>query len=243
MAATYSLDAYRERLRYEAHTSPNGDKAGRPVNRVAMLADSSLWKRYETLQSACEALADGLEGLNEFIRRYIKEVPRSARDTNTSDAERFLQWLDSRDDLTEEQRDYIRCQQGRQAIEFVAVKQRLAHVRFQELLSLNDRLLPELETNPRLTIHLNPIHVWSRFETAALLGDVDAAPATVIFFPVREDIRTAVVEGDCESLVRLLERQGVMRLKDLRKLVSHEAQPELPGLLRDLAELGMIALG
>lgn len=251
MAVTYSLDAYRNRLRHDAptvavHQAKSAEvtcKAGRLVNRVAMITAGSAWRRYETLQSACEALADGLEELNEFIRLYIREVPLSARDSNTSDAERFLLWLDSREDLTEEQRDYIRCQQGRQAIEFVAVKQRLAHVRFQELVSMNERLLPELETNPRLTIHLNPIHVWSRFETAALLGDIEAAPATVIFFPVGEDIRTAVVEGAGETLVRLLARQGVLRLKDLRKLVPHDVQPELPGLLRELAEMGMIALG
>jgi len=251
MAVTYSLDAYREQLRHYAHTMAIGDNraasaglaAGHTPQRVAMFTEGNLYKRYEKLQIACEVLADGLEELNDYIKLYIKEIPLAAYDSGTSDAERFLQWLDERADLSEEQRDYIRCQRGRHAIEFVAVRQRLAHVRFQELLSMNDRLLPELETNPKLTVHLNPIHVWSRFETAALLGDVEPVPTTVIFFPVGEDIRTAVVEGECEALVRLLEQQGVMRLKDLRKLLSQDAHASLPDLLRDLAEMGMIALG
>ncbi|MBL8848431.1 MAG: hypothetical protein JNG89_02055 [Planctomycetaceae bacterium] len=251
MAVTYSLDAYREQLRHYAQTMAVGDNraasagllAGHSPSRVAMFTDGNLYKRYEKLQSACEVLADGLDELNDYIKEYIKIVPLSAYDTNTTDGERFLIWLDEKKDLTDEQRDYVRCQRGRHAIEFVALKQRLAHIRFQELLSMNDRLLPELETNPRLAIHLNPIHVWSRFETGALLDDADGGGATVMFFPVGEDIRTAVIEGDCESLIHLLEQQGVMRLKDLRKLYPHDSQSELPGLIRDLAEMGMVALG
>lgn len=251
MAATYSLDAYREQLRHYAHTMAIGEtqaasaglKSGHTAERVAMFTDGNLYKRYEKLQMACEVLADGLEELNDHIKQYIKVIPLAAYDSGTSDAERFLQWLTKHADLSDEQQDYVRCQRGRHAVEFVAVRQRLAHVRFQELLSMNERLLPELESNPRLGIHLNPIHVWSQFETGALLGDTEAMPTTVIFFPVGEDIRTAVVEGECENLIRLLERQGVMRFKDLRKLLPHDDQPALPGLLRDLAEMGMIALG
>jgi hypothetical protein len=251
MAVTYSLDAYREQLRHYAHTMAVGEnsaasaglKTGHTPSRVAMFTDGNLYKRYEKLQIACEVLADGLEELNDHIKQYIKVIPLAAYDSGTSDAERFLEWLTKHADLSDEQQDYIRCQRGRHAVEFVAVRQRLAHIRFQELLSMNERLLPELETNSKLTIHLNPIHAWSRFETAALLGDEEAGPTTVVFFPVGEDIRTAVIEGECESLVRLLEQQGVMRLKDLRKLLPHDEQAALPGLLRDLAEMGMIALG
>lgn len=251
MAVTYTLDAYREQLRHYAQTMALGDprgaaaglKAGMPGERVLMFTDGNLYKRYEKLQTACEMLADGLEELDQHIEEYIKQVPLAAYDSGAADAERFLVWLNEHADLTDEQEDYVRCQRGRHAVEFVAVKQRLAHVRFQELLSMNERLLPELETNGRLTVHLNPIHVWSRFETKALLGDDDAAPATVLFFPVGQDIRTAVIEPDCEELIRLLEQQGVMRIKDLRKLYHGDGRLMLVPLLRDLAEMGMVALG
>jgi hypothetical protein len=251
MAVTYLLDAYREQLRHCAQTMVIGDTRGavaglRPgmaPNRVAMFIDGNRHKRYEKLQNACEVLADGLEELNDYIEQYIKVIPLAACDSGKGDAERFLHWLSERADLTDEQRDHVQCQRGRQAVEFVAVKQRLAHVRFQDLLSMNGRLVGELETNARLTVHLNPIHVWSRFETGALLGDEDPSPATVLFFPVGEEIRTAVIESSCEELIRLLERQGVMRIKDLCKLFSQDERPLLLSLLRDLSEMGMVALG
>lgn len=251
MAVSISLDAYREQLRHYAQTMAVGDtrgaiaglKPGMAPNRVAMFTDGNLYKRYEKLQNACEVLAEGVDGLNEYIEDYIKVVPLAAYDSGASDAERFLVWLSRRGDLSDEQRDYVQCQRGRHAVEFVAVKQRLAHVRFQELLSMNERLLPELDTNPRLTVHLNPIHVWSRFETGALLDDAEAGPATVLFFPVGQDIRTAVIEPEVEQFIRLLEQQGVMRIKDLRKLFPQEEQGALLSLLRDLAEMGMVALG
>jgi hypothetical protein len=108
---------------------------------------------------------------------------------------------------------------------------------------MNEQLVGELDTNSRLTIHLNPVHVWSRFETKALLGDDDAAPATVLFYPVGNDIRTAVIEAECEQLIHLLEQHGVMRIKDLKKLFPAEEHGSLVALLKDLAEMGMIALG
>ncbi len=251
MAATYSLEAYREQIRHYAQTmalgrtdaASQGLEAGMVADRVGMFTDGNLYKRYEKLQNACELLADGLDELQDLVKQYIKEVPLAAYDTGNTDAERFLIWLDKHAELTDEQQDYVRCQRSRHAVEFVAMKQRLAHVRFQELLSMNEQLAPELDTNGKLTIHLNPVHVWSRFETKALLGDDAAAPATVLFYPVGNDIRTAVIEPECEQLIHMLEQHGVMRMKDLKKLIPQSEHAELIGLLRDLADMGMIALG
>lgn len=251
MAATYSLEAYREQIRHYAQTmalgrtdaAAQGLEAGMVADRVGMFTDGNLYKRYEKLQNACELLADGLDELQDLVKQYIKEVPLAAYDTGNTDAERFLIWLDRHAELTDEQQDYVRCQRSRHAVEFVAMKQRLAHVRFQELLSMNEQLVPELETNARLTVHLNPVHVWSRFETKALLGDDDASPATVLFYPVGNDIRTAVIEPECEQLIHMLEQHGVMRVKDLKKLLPQSEHPALFNLLRDLADMGMVALG
>jgi hypothetical protein len=251
MATTYSLDAYREQIRHYAQTmalgrndaAAQGLAVGHTVARVEMFTEGNLYKRYEKLQNACELLQDGLDELAELIKQYIKEVPLSAYDTGNTDAERFLIWVEKHADLNDEQQDFIRCQRSRHAVEFVAMKQRLAHVRFQELLSMNEQLVGELDSNSRLTIHLNPVHVWSRFETKALLGDDDASPATVLFYPVGNDIRTAVIESECEQLIHLLEQHGVMRVKDLKKLFPREEHGSLIALLKDLAEMGMIALG
>jgi hypothetical protein len=188
-------------------------------------------------------LADGMDDLEELIVEYVRTVPLTARDSGRADAERFLGWLDRHETLSAEHRDYVRCQQSRNVVEFVAVMRRLAHVRFQELLSMNERLLAELETNPRLVVHLNPIHVWSRFETRALLDEEDSVPASVLFFPVGSEIRTVAIEPEAEELVQTLERAGATRVKDLKKLWPKEEHAVLRELLIELAEMGVVALG
>lgn len=251
MAATTTLEGYREQITHYAQTMALGQngpaeaglQSGMPADRVGMFTSGNLYKRFDKLKDACELLVEELEELEDLIKAYVKEIPLSAYDTGCSDAERFLTWIDEKADLTDEQKDIIRCQRSRHAVEFVAMKQRLAHVRFQELLSMNERLLEELDGNGKLMVHLNPIHVWSRFETKALLDEEDIVPATVLFFPVGNDIRTVVIEPECEELIRLLDQSGVMRVKDLRKLCVKSDQEQLMGLLRDLAEMGVIALG
>ncbi|REJ87238.1 MAG: hypothetical protein DWQ34_25560 [Planctomycetota bacterium] len=251
MAATTTFEGYREQITHYAQTMALGQngpaeaglQAGMPADRVGMFTSGNLYKRFDKLKDACEMLAEGMEEIDDLVKAYVKEIPLSAYDTGCTDAERFLIWISEKADLTEEQKDIVRCQRSRHAVEFVAMKQRLAHVRFQELLSMNERLLDELAENGKLMVHLNPIHVWSRFETKALLDEEDIIPATVLFFPVGNDIRTVVIEPECEELIRLLDQSGVMRVKDLRKLVSAGDQEQLIGLLRDLAEMGVIALG
>jgi hypothetical protein len=200
-------------------------------------------QRLRKLHEACALLADGMDDLEELIVEYVREVPLSARDTGRTDAERFLNWLDNHETLSAERRDYVRCQQSRNVVEFVAVMRRLSHVRFQELLSMNEQLLGELETNPGLVVHLNPIHVWSRFETRALLEDEDSVPASVLFFPVGSEIRTVAIEPEAEELIQTLERAGAMRVKDLKKLWPKEEHAMLRELLTELAEMGVVALG
>jgi hypothetical protein len=251
MTTTYLLEAYRERIhrvtqslvfgRHEALSTEL--RPGIRVDQVRLFTQGNFDKRFEKLQDACELLADGFTDLDDEIVAYVKEVPLSSYDTGSIDAERFLDWLSGRHDLTEEQEDCVTCLRSRHAVEFVALKQRLSHLRFQELLSLNGRLLPELERNHRLVVHLNPIHVWSRFTTRALLDEDDAVPATVIFFPVGSDIRTAVVEPEAEELLRVLEQAGVLRVKDLKRLWPRTEQTTLQELVRELAEMGLVALG
>jgi hypothetical protein len=211
--------------------------------RPRIFSIGSRAQRLRKLHEACALLADGMDDLEELIVEYVREVPLSARDTGRTDAERFLNWLDNHETLSAERRDYVRCQQSRNVVEFVAVMRRLAHVRFQELLSMNERLLAELETNPRLVVHLNPIHVWSRFETRALLDDEDSVPASVLFFPVGSEIRTVAIEPEAEELIQTLERAGAMRVKDLKKLWPKEEHDVLRELLTELAEMGVVALG
>lgn len=251
MNAARSIDAYREQIHHYAQQMALGRSdgvaaglvRGMPVELVDMFTEGNLAKRFDKLTDACELLADDFENLDELIKAYIHEVPLAAYDTNCTDCERFLVWIGEREDLSPEQEDFIRCQRSRHAVEFVAVKKRLAFVRFQELLSMNDRLIEELGKNVKLSVHLNPVHVWSRFETRALLDDDATVPATVLFFPVGDDVRTAVIEPDAERMIRLLDRSGVMYVRDIRKLYPRNEREQVVDLIRDLAEMGIVALG
>lgn len=217
--------------------------SGAEPERPRIFSIGSHAQRLRQLHAACALLADGMDDLEELIVEYVRKVPLSPRDTGRGDAERFLNWLDHHESLSDEHRDYVRCQQSRNIVEFVAVMRRLAHVRFQELLSMNERLLAELETNPRLVVYLNPIHVWSRFETRALLDEEDSVPASVLFFPVGNEIRTVAIGPEAEELIQTLERAGATRVKDLKKLWPREEHDVLRALLTELAEMGVVALG
>lgn len=251
MNAARSTDAYREQIQYYARQMAlgrtdgiaSGLGHGMSLELVEMFTSGNLDKRFDKLTDACELLADDFDNLDELIKTYVHEVALAAYDTGCTDCERFLIWICEREDLSPEQQDFIRCQRSRHAVEFVAVKKRLAFVRFQELLSMNERLLEELGSNGRLGVHLNPVHVWSRFETRALLDDEADVPATVMFYPVGNDVRTAVIEPEAEELIRLLDQSGVMCVRDVKKLYPHAERDAVVELIRDLAEMGIIALG
>lgn len=251
MNTAQSIDAYREQIQHYARQMALGKNdgvasglgRGMTVQLVEMFTEGNLYKRFDKLTDACELLADDFDNLDELIKKYIHEVPLSAYDTGCTDCERFLVWISENEDLSPEQEDFIRCQRGRHAVEFVAVKKRLAFVRFQELLSMNERLMGELDSNGALGVHLNPAHVWSRFETHALLDEETPVPATVIFYPVKDDVRTAVIEDDAEQLIRLLDQSGVMSVRDIKKLYPRDERDQVIELIRDLAEMGLIALG
>jgi hypothetical protein len=200
--------------------------------------------RLRRLHSECELLADGFDGLDEHIDAYVACTPMPAGDIHCADADRFLDWLQEHADLNDEQRDFVAALRGRRAVEFVAVRQRLAHARFQELLRHTSTRFDQLETNGKLTIYLNPIHVWSQFETRALLNDDVDIPATVLFVPCGSDVRTIVVEPAAKRLIDHLEAAGPQRIKDLLKHCGsgpEEAENCLEAV-RQLAAVGVVAL-
>jgi hypothetical protein len=198
--------------------------------------------RLRRLHSACELLADGFDGLDEQIAAYVACTPMPPGDIRCVDADRFLDWLQRRVDLDDEQRDFVAALRGRRAVEFVAVKQRLAHARFQELLRHTNTRLDQLETNGRLTIYLNPIHVWSQFETRALLDHDTEIPATVLFVPCGSDVRTVVIEPTARQLIDELETAGPLHVKDLLRRTNCLEREACLDLVRQLAAVGVVAL-
>lgn len=197
--------------------------------------------RSRDLKDACSLLADGFEEFDEFIEAYIRQVPLRARDSEARDCDRFLFWLEEQVELTREQRDFITQQQSRYAVEFVALKQRIAHHRFQEMVRGNSSFNGHSASHLSQNIHLNPVHVWATYESHVFLDDEAEVPATVLFYATSSGIATAVIEDAVRRLIRELE-QGPQKLRTLVKQTPKSERDALLASIAQLVQLELIAL-
>jgi hypothetical protein len=220
---------------------------GLPINRclndsVRLIEVDELTDRLQQLSTACELLADGFEGLDEQIARYVACHPAPPRGASGADVDNFLDWLELHEELSDEQQDFVAALRGRHAVELVAVRQRLAHARFQGLLAGSAAKVAELEASDRLCVELNPTHVWSQFETHALLDEDADIPATVLFVCSTRGVRTVVIEEEAEEILRRLETRGSLRVCDLLRGLGRVRCDRGLALLRQLTEVEAIAL-
>lgn len=217
--------------------------SGMTVEQVKLFTDGNLDKRFEKILDQVELLKAAFDNLDDLVDEYILEVPLAAYDTGCSDGDRFLRWLKLSHVTTPEQQDYIACQLARHEVENVARKNRLGHIRFQELRSMTERLTVELPTNSKLRVHLNPIRVWTTFQTNVLLDSEAIAPAEVLFFANGHQIRTSVFEESGKLLVENLASHGPLTLMDWKRLDRSTSRSDLIEFCLDAAEMGLVAFG
>lgn len=216
---------------------------GMTVEHVKLFTDGNLEKRFEKVLDQVELLKAVFDNLDELVDEYILEVPLAAYDTGCSDGDRFLRWLKLTHVTTPEQQDHIACQLARHEVENVARKNRLGHIRFQELRSMADQLAEEFSTNPKLRIHLNPIRTWATFQTNILLDEESTAPADVLFFANRQQIRTSAFDDDGKYFVETLASHGPFTLTDWKHLDRSTSRSDLIEFCLDAAEMGLVAFG
>lgn len=222
--------------------------AGLSPELVAMFTEGNLDKRFDKLRDQVELLEEGIPELDKLIEEYVATVPLAAYDTGSSDGDRFAQWVTRRVEPTVEQRDLLAVIRSRYAVEEIARHNRLSHVRFQERLSLNERLLPELKTNRRLRLYLNPIRLITHFESDLLLGEDESGGADAVFFAVGTEIRVAVLDEDGHRVAAALAEHDGLSLIELRSAVeagtgiafTSDQQTEI---VAESADLGLMALG
>ncbi len=214
---------------------------------VAMFTEGNLDKRFDKLRDQAELLVDGISNLDELIEEYVGTVPLAAYDTGSSDGDRFAQWVARRISPTAEQRDLLAVIRSRHAVEETARHNRLSHVRFQERLSLNERLLAELESNDSLRVYLNPIRLIAHFESDVLLGNSGTGGADAVFFAVGTEIRVAALDEDGQHVVAALAANDGLSQAELSGCVEVSpgisfAPDELIEIVTDSVELGLVAL-
>ena len=216
---------------------------GMTVGHLKLFTDGNLDKRIEKVLDQVELLQTTFHNLDELVTEYIHEVPLAAYDTGCSDGDRFLRWLKLTHVTSPEQQDHIACQLARHEVESIARSNRLGHVRFQELRSLTDQLLPELARNLRLRIHLNPIRTWATFQTNALLDDDAMAPAEVLFFARDHQIRTSALEQSGRDFIETLASHGPFTLADWNRFDRSTSRSDHIEFCLDAAEMGLVAFG
>ncbi|MGE5195419.1 MAG: hypothetical protein ACM3U2_23240 [Deltaproteobacteria bacterium] len=217
-------------------------------SRLTLFADENRDKRINKLCDQVEFVMPVFDDFEKQVLAFVHAVPLAACDSGARDGERFLQWLERTRSLSPEQRDYVACQRARHAVEDAARENRRGHLRFQELLGVAEDLATELETNPTVRIRPNPIRVWCRFETPVLLSGNAAVPADVLFYPVANSIRAAVLEPDAIEGLRPLCRFGSCTIDEWRYEFDRSAGEEAPdratliSLCREFVANGIVAL-
>lgn len=207
---------------------------------VTLFTESNRTKRDEKLRMQLDFVAGAFADFGNLLAAYLGEEPPAAGDP-TADAARFLGWVERTCDPTPEQRDHVACQRARHAVEAEARRDRIGHLRFQELWSGTAGRADEIDRVPGLRVLLNPIRVWSRFTTPALVDDDVALPADVLFFAAGDAIRTAALEPHGRALVEELASCGPCTLDEWAGLSRHADREGLVDLCRDLAEMGLVA--
>lgn len=245
------IEEYRHQIQHCAHKLavaktkdvspflPEGER----MDLVDVYADGNLEKRQGKLTDQFEFMQDAFEELEQWIVEYIRTVPLAAYDTGSTDSVLFLDWIEERKSLTPEQIDLVTCHRSRIEVEESARDNRMGHIRFQEMLSATEDLAQQLESNEDLWVHLNPIRVWARFETTVLLEDEDDLPATVLFYPVGSDIRTAVLDAFGQMVVDKLESLQSVRAGELLAAFPYDNREAVIEVTRDLAEMGLFSFG
>jgi hypothetical protein len=216
---------------------------GVKAEHVKLFTDGNLDKRFGKVLDQVELLKTAFDNLNDLVGEYIREVPLTAYDTGCSDGDRFLRWLSLTHVTTPEQQDHITCQLARHDVEAIARKNRLGHVRFQELWSMAQTLRGDVDSNPRLRIHLNPIRTSATFQTTALLDADSATPADVMFFACKQEIRTSVIETTGHQYIETLASHGPLTLKEWNCFDRSASRSDLIEFCRDALDMGLLAFG
>lgn len=218
-----------------SHHTRNSLRSSSAINKEAAQ------QRFNQFHEMHSGLLDRFSQHQKLIQDYIYQVPIKRHENQQADCQRFLTWIASRQDITEAERDILNDQKSRRAVEFLAIQKCLAHFRFQSRLDGQTSFNVNSASHLTESIYLNPIHVWSTFETTTLLAEGTPVPASVIFFQVGETVKTLVPNQVGLELLRHL-LSGPQRLRCLLRQTPKSERESLLITLKKLLQTGVIAL-
>jgi len=184
-------------------------------------------------------LDDRFQSLDRLVSDYVRSVPPASH--AETDTDQFMAWLQDQDRMSAEQRDLLLCLYSRRAVEAAALHKRIAHARFEELLTRTPRRMSAISSDSRMALRLNPVHIWATLQTRALLGRNAEVPTCVLFYQVGRDVRTAILKDDVLPLVRMLEHHDVPLSVIFADLDPQQTE-QVTSLVRHLINLQIVAL-
>ena len=92
---------------------------GSSLANVRMFIESDRAARQQKLLAHLDFIVPAFDDFQGLLDTYARECPLAAYHSIAADAERWLGWVESRMDLSPEQRDYLACQRARLAVETV----------------------------------------------------------------------------------------------------------------------------
>jgi hypothetical protein len=200
-----------------------------------------LAQRFEMLSSELSFVATAFPSFQRQIIQYLDENPLSFQREGFHDGEMMLLWLQKRKRLTDEQRDFIAHEQARIAVETLARTKRLECTAFQERYNQIEESLREYAAQKPVQILLNPIRIWTKFHSRALLEDGMEPPANILFFAGDSTVCTACLDLEGQVLVNELADFQPCTLQQWQSSTAFGDGSRLENFIIHFARIGLVA--
>ena len=199
-------------------------------------------RRRDHLRAELKFLRDPFESLEALIDEYAVTWPLDGQGAGLRDCQGFLAWLNATQSLTPRQQDCVVCQRSWFMVEEQIQQSYTAHLRFQQQCAVGKWLIERPDREVDRQIYLNPIRIWARFTTFALLDGAAQPPANVLFFGGGDQSRAVLFELEGQALLNELVDYQPACIREWTQMTRLAYGPDLDEFCRDLARLGLVAL-
>jgi hypothetical protein len=170
------------------------DCSRRDVDRFL---ENSMGERYRLLTEELNLVALAFDDFELRVDEYLHAVPRQTFLLNEREPQRFLRWLKAQP-LTDQQLDYITCQEAEYACYELARRHRVAHLEFQEVWHRRREGFDNLGSTAGSRVIINPVYFWAHLTIAA--------PEVVVFLAVGAEVRSLrLTDQQCFATRKLMQ--------------------------------------
>ena len=208
--------------------------------QLDLFAEENYAKRIDKIKTQVEFVHEAFDHLDEMIEEYTLGAPMAPYDRQTSDGEAFLAWLAMHRKLTKKRQDYVAVARARLHIEETAAAQRRAPP-LSRVVQRGPRAAARAWIQPKLVHSCQPRAGKNEACHRRLPRRRDASRRCALF-PVRRDVRTAILDRTGLALIDELDRLAPCTLHEWSAR-SESADPEtILSLVSQLVLLGLAAL-